>query len=152
MATKISKKQLGDDVLRLLQSGGGGGSLDKDIVSNTALGATPAGSVFSMGLTFTEFAEKLLRRDITPTISTSFSNSGTKEKGTVVNGTQMVLNITNLSSVTVPINEINFYIGNTKVNTVAFQSGKSSYSFNYTENITQDTTAKAEVIYNGNYK
>ena len=68
MATKISLKQLGSDVLSLIRSGGS--SLEKDIVSNTNCGATPSGSKFPKGQTFTEFAEKLLRKDIIPTITT----------------------------------------------------------------------------------
>lgn len=72
MATKISLKQLGEDVLKLIGKGGNI-SLEKDIISNVVCGAAPSGTLFKEGQTFTEFAEKLLRKDITPTISTSFS-------------------------------------------------------------------------------
>ena len=40
MATKISVKQLGDDILALIGKGGGA-SLEKEIISNTVCGAAP---------------------------------------------------------------------------------------------------------------
>lgn len=115
MATKISVKQLSDEVLTLIS--GGGGALDKDITSNVAVGAASSGTLFPSGQTLTQFAEALLRKDITPSISTSFSGSGIKEMGTTVNGTTMKLIIGNLSSVTVPITKVEFYVGNTLVDT-----------------------------------
>ena len=60
MATKISVKQLGDDILALIGKGGGA-SLEKEIISNTVCGAAPSGTRFPQGQTFTEFAEKILR-------------------------------------------------------------------------------------------
>lgn len=151
MATKISLKQLGDDVIKLIGKGGTS-SLDKDITSNVACGAAPSGTLFKEGQTFTEFAEKLLRKDITPTISTSFSGAGLKEVGTTVNGTTMKLNITNLSSVTVSINEIRFYANNSLVNSQSFVPGQSSYQYIYSNQISENMTIKAELIYNTDQK
>lgn len=151
MATKISLKQLGDDVLKLLGKSGTT-FLEKDITSNTACGAAPSGTIFSQGQSFTEFAEKLLRKDITPTITTSFSGSGLKEIGTVVNGCNISLSISNLNSVTVPINEIRFYNGNTLLNSTPFLNETSIYNYTFTQTITSNTTLKAELIYNGSSK
>lgn len=147
MATKISAKQLGDDVIKLISSGGG--ALDKDITSNIAVGAAGSGTLFPSGQTLTEFAEALLRKDITPTITTSFSGSGTKEMGTTVNGTTMKLTIGNLSSVTVPITKVEFYVGNTLVDSQNFVSGQAAYTFTYNNLITTNTTCKAKLFYNG---
>ena len=151
MATKISLKQLGEDVFKLIGKGGTS-SLDKDIISNVVCGAVPSGTLFKEGQTFTEFVEKLLRKDITPTISTSFSGAGLKEAGTAVNGTTMKLSITNLSSVTVPINEIRFYINNSLVNSQSFVSEKPNYQYIYSNQIIENTSAKVELVYNTNQK
>lgn len=151
MATKISLKQLGQDILDLLNKSGDA-KLEKEIISNVTVGAAAAGSTFPKAQTFTEFAEKILRKDITPTISTSFSGSGVKEIGTTVNGSTIVLNITNIGQVTVPINEINFYDGNTLLATQPYQDGTTSYQYVYNQSITNDKTLKAELIYNTNQK
>lgn len=138
-----------------LGSVGGSAVLEKQIVSNTICGAAAANTTFNKDMTFTEFAEKILRKDITPIISTSFKDKGTsvnagiREKGVSVPGVTMTLNITNLSQVTVPIKEVNFYVGSSKVNTVSYTNNKSSYSYTYNTAITNDTVCKAELIYDG---
>ena len=149
MATKISLKQLGEDVLKLIGKGGNS-SLDKAITSNVVCGAAPLGTLFEEGQTFTEFAEKLLRKDITPTISTSFSGAGLKEVGTTINGTTMKLSITNLNAVTVPINEIRFYVNNTLVDSQSFVPGQSGYQYIYRNQISENTAVKAELMFNTN--
>lgn len=151
MATKISLKQLGSDILALLNRTGTS-SLEKEIISNTVCGAAPSGTKFPLGQNFTEFAEQILRKDITPTISTSFSGSGLKEVGTTVNGSTIILNITNLNSVTVPIDKINFYIDSTLLTSLSFVTGQSTYQYVYNNQITNDTILKAELIYNTNQK
>lgn len=149
MATKISLKMLAEDVLNLIK-GGGGALLEKDITSNTVCGAAPSGTKFLTGTSFTEFAEKILRKDITPTISTSFSGTGVKEIGTSINGTTMTLSINNLSQVTVPINKIEFYLGNTLLDTQSFINNKAVYSYTYNGNINTNTTVKIILTYNTN--
>lgn len=149
MATKISLKQLSDEVITLINSGGGGALL-REIISNVAVGAAPSGTRFPQGQDLTTFAETLLRKDIVPTIQTSFSGVGIKEIGTQVNGTTMTLKITNLSQVTVPINKIEFYMGNTLLDTQPFVSGTNTYTFTYTSIINTNSQAKAKLIYNTN--
>lgn len=149
MATKITLKQLSQEVLDLIDAGGSGALL-RDIISNVAVGAAPVGTKFPKGQDLTGFAEALLRKDIVPTISTSFSGVGTKEVGTIINGSTMALNINNLSSVTVPINKIDFYVNNVIVSTQVFQNGQARYTFTYNSAINQNTTMKAILTYNNN--
>lgn len=140
-------------------SGGGGSSdcdncceLEWDITSNKDCGAAPAKTFFKKGLTFTEFAEKILRTDIAPTISVSFSGTGLKECGFVVKGTTMKLSVTNLSDVTYTINGANFYMGSTKVGTDT--GSKASYQYVYPTDIKSDVpatfTPKADIVYDTN--
>lgn len=157
MALKVFLNQLGQDVISFIEShggsgGSGGGSLEKDITSNVTVGAANAGTFFPQYTSFTEFAEKLLRKDIAPTIQTTFSGSGLKEQGTSVNGTTITLKITNLSAVTVPINTIEFYIGNSLLDTQTFKEGVAIYTYTYYTAIEQDTTFKAILTYNTNQK
>lgn len=152
-STKITLKQLSQEIIDLLnKKGSGDASLEKEIISNVACGAAPSGTTFPEGQSFTEFAEKILRKDITPIISTSFTGVGIKEVGTIISGTTMMLNINNLKDITVPINEIKFYINNVLVDTQPFVQGQSKYSYGYGQQITTNTKAKAELIYNKNSK
>lgn len=130
----------------------GGGVLEKDITSNVTVGGANAGTLFNKGLNLTDFAEKILLKEITPTINTTFTNSGIKEIGTTINSSVVTLKITNESSVSVPINEVRFYNGTTLLKTLSYVKGKSEYVYNYNQNITTDTTLRAELVYNTNSK
>lgn len=136
-----------------IAGGSGDAVLAEKIVSNVACGAAPVSTTFPKDMTFTEFAKTILVKDVAPTITTSFTGTGTKEVGTTVNGTTMTLNITNNSSYTkaaYTIKEINFYVGNTKVNTQAYSATKATYTHTYSTAITTNTTVKAELVYNTN--
>lgn len=147
MATKISLKQLSQEILDLISAGGG--ALTRDITSNVTVGAAPAGTKFPKNQDLTSFAETLLLKEITPSISVSFSGTGIKEMGTTVNGTTMVLTINNLPQVKLPINKIDFYIENTVVDSQSFVDGKSNYSYTYSNSINTTTTAKVVLTYSG---
>lgn len=142
------EKDIADGKLALVSASA---ELERDITSNVDCGAAPKGSFFPEGMTFTEFAEKILRKDIVPTISTSFSNSGVKQVGSTVNNTLMKLTITNLADVTVGVDTIDFYIGTTLVDSQPFVAGQNVYQYNYTTPITSNTpttiTAKAVLTY-----
>lgn len=69
--------------------------------------------------------------------------------GTTVNGTTMKLTINNLSAVTIPIDTIDFYVGNALVNHQNFVTGQSVYTFVYNNPITTNTTCKVKLFYNG---
>lgn len=142
------EKDIADGKLALVSASA---ELERDITSNVDCGAAPKGSFFPEGMSFTDFAEKILRKDIVPTISTSFSNSGVKQVGSTVNNTLMKLTITNLADVTVGVNTIDFYIGTTLVDSQPFVAGQNVYQYNYTTPITSNTpttiTAKAVLTY-----
>lgn len=146
MATKITLKQLADDIVELLT--GGGGALEKDITSNVTVGAATSGSKFPKGQSFTEFAEKILRTDVMPAFNFSASGAGTKEIGTSVNGSTLTLSITNLASVTVPIEKVEFYAGTTLLDTKTFVSGQANYTYVYSPTISANLTLKAKLYYN----
>lgn len=144
------------------QGGSGGGSsdcencceLEWDITSNKDCGAAPAKTFFKKGLTFTEFAEKVLRTDIAPSFNVSFTNIGIYECGHIISSTLMKLNITNKPDVTYPINNANFYLDTSLVGTDT--GDKAAFQYNYTTPIKSDVpkvfTPKAEIVYNTNKK
>lgn len=149
MATKIGLKNLSPEVLAML---GGGGALSHDILSNVTVGAAPAGTKFPLGQDLTSFAENILVKAVGPTISTTFSGTGTYEVGNSVNGTKMQLTITNLSSIssTYILNKIDFYINNNLVNSQPFVDGTSTYQFTDQNPIISNTNLKAVLTYNSN--
>lgn len=156
MALKVFLNQLGQDVIDFIEyhSGGGSGSatLDKTIVSNITVGAAKAGTTFPENMTFTQFAETILRQDVTPNVQTIFSGSGLFEKGTLVSGTNITVNIKNLADVTLPINTIDFYKDNTLIQSMPFVEGQSSYNYSYANIIKENTTFKTVLTYNLNQK
>lgn len=72
------------------------------------------------------------------------------EVGTSINGTTMILKITNLAAVTVPINRVEFYIGTTLLDTQNFVAGQDTYQFIYSTPITANSKAKVKLVYNTN--
>lgn len=155
MAAKVYLNQLSQEVLDFIGAGGSGGGdavLMRDILANVAIGAAPAGTTYPRGQNFTEFVELISHKDVAPSISTSFTGSGLREKGSTVNGSTMTLTIDNLAAVTVPIETINFYDGNTQVFTTPFVKGTATYKYNYPALISTDKTLKAELVYNGGKK
>lgn len=147
MATKIKLKQLDQEVIDLL-SGAGGGSLLRDIISNVTVGAANAGTIFPKNQTLTEFAEAILLKEITPTIATTFTNSGIKEIGTVIPGSVITLKITNQPSSSITINKIEFFAGSTLLDSQPYIEGIKTYQYNYNKNISTNTTLKAILTYN----
>lgn len=156
MASKVFLNQLSQEVIDFIQNGAGGGSgggsLSETIISNVTVGGANSGTVFPALTSFTDFAKKILLKDITPNVTTNFSNAGVHEEGTEVKGCTITVNIQNLSSVTVPINEIRFYDGSLLLTTQPFQAGQSTYTYNYTGIIKTNKTLSAEVIYNDTQK
>lgn len=147
MATKIKLKQLDQEIINLL---GGGGALTRDITSNVTVGAANSGTLFPKNQSLTEFAEAILLKEITPTISTTFSGSGVHEVGTSVNGSSIELKITNTPSSSITINKIEFFAGGTLLNSQPYVNGTKTYKFNYTQTISTNTTLKAILTYNSN--
>lgn len=133
-----------------LDGAGGDASLLEDITSNVTVGAITQNQKIDKNTSFTEFAKKLLTKDVSPTVSFSASGSGLHEVGTSVNGTTMKLTISNLNSVNLPINTVEFKIGNTVVDAQPFVSGQSVYQFVSEDPITANTKASAVVTYSTN--
>lgn len=128
-----------------IKGGGGDSKLIRDVKANLTVGAISSGSTILKDTTFTEFVEKLLIKELAPTISFSASNSGTKEIGTSVASSVFTLTITSLGTST-PTN-IEFYVGSTKVDTQSYVSGTNSYTYTYTTPITSNTTVKGRLVY-----
>lgn len=141
----------------LLSSGGSGGDavLTEQIVSNVTVGAANAGSVFKKDMSFTDFAKKILTKDVAPSITAAtFKDKGTnnavgiREKGVTVSGVDFAVTISAGTMDRSKLKEVNFYVGSTKVKTIAINTN-NNYSFSYTGNITNNTTVKAELVYDG---
>lgn len=128
-----------------IKGGGGDSKLIRDVKANLTVGAISSGSTILKDTTFTEFVEKLLIKELAPTISFNASNSGTKEIGTTVASSVFTLTITSLGTST-PTN-IEFYVGSTKVDTQSYVSGTNSYTYTYTTPITSNTTVKGRLVY-----
>lgn len=123
--------------------------LGKDVTANVTVGGIKDKQVVSIGTTFTEFVEKLLHKEIIPTCNFSATNTGVHEIGTTVNGCTMTLQITNLASVTTPINRIEFKIAGAVVDTQPFVDGQSNYVYTSTDPITTTTQVSATLVYDG---
>lgn len=152
-----------EKIMANLGQGGSGGEssdcencceLEWDITSNKDCGAAPAKTFFKKGLTFTEFAEKVLRTDIAPSFNVSFTNIGIYECGRTIPSTLMKLNVTNKPDVTYTIDKSNFYLDTSLVGTDT--GDKAAFQYNYTTPIKSDVpkvfTPKAEIVYNTNKK
>lgn len=124
--------------------GGGGGELEADVTSNLAVGAIASGTTLEAGLTFTEFAQKLLITEIAPTVSFSASGSGIKEVGTSVTPT-LTLTISSAGTGT-PVS-IKFYSGSTLLDTKEYVSGTNTYTYTMESAITTNTTVKGVLEY-----
>ncbi len=146
--TKIdpTTKDIEVETITIAGSGGSGDAfLTEDITSNVLVGAAPANTLFKKDTTFTEFAKKILLKEIAPTITFNATNSGLKEVGTSVSGSTLTTNITSLGTGT--ITSIEFYEGSNLLDTQSYVTGTNSYSFNYTNTITTNTTFKTIVYY-----
>lgn len=154
MASKVFLKQLSQEVIDFIMnnsgSGGGDASLQEEIISNITVGGAPSGTVFQKYQSFTDFAKNILLTSIVPKISTSVSNAGIKEMGDSVSNSILTLKIDNLPQVTVDINEINFYVGNTKIKTLPFVDGQNTYTTTYSTAIKTTTTCKIKLVYDTN--
>lgn len=123
---------------------GGDSSLTSDVKSNLAVGAIASGTTLPEGMTFTEFAQKLLITEIAPTTSFTASGSGVKEVGTSVTPT-LTLTITNAGTGTPTA--IKFYDGSTLLDTQEYVSGTNTYTYTMESAITTTTTVKGVLEY-----
>lgn len=140
--TTSFEKDIADGNLVLVS---GKSKLEKDIKSNVDCGAAAKGTLFKEGMTFQEFAETILRKDISPTIKVTSSANSLNLCGSTINNLQMNLDITNLSDVTYSVNKINFYLDGTLVDTQAFVSGQRTYRYTHSNPITSNVPVTYEV-------
>lgn len=127
-----------------VQAGGGDSQTTKNITSNTEVGGIASNTLIPEGTSITEFLEKLLVKEIAPTITFTASGSGVKEKGSTVTPT-LTLNITNAGTGT-PVS-IKFYNGTTLLDTQNYVSGTNSYTYTLTDAISTDATVKGVLEY-----
>lgn len=125
------------------EGGSGDASLERDVTSNLTVGAIPSNTKLAKGMTFTEFAEKLLITEIAPTTTFSASGSGVKEVGTSVTPT-LTLNITSKGTGT-PV-AIKFYDGSTLLNTQTYVDGTNTYTYTM-DAVTTTKTVKGVLEY-----
>ena len=123
---------------------GGDSSLTSDVKSNLAVGAIPSGTTLPEGMTFTEFAQKLLITEIAPTTTFTASGSGIKEVGTSVTPTlTLVINSVGTGTPTA----IKFYSGSTLLDTKEYVPGTNTYTYAMESAITTNTTVKGVLEY-----
>lgn len=126
--------------------GGGDASLETDVTSNLAVGAIPSGTTLEEGMTFTEFAQKLLISEIAPTIAFSISKSGNVAYGGSYNE-KLTINVSNMGTAS-KIKSIAWYEGNTLKQTDTIDSTiAGSWSYTMPTATTDTTTFKAIVTY-----
>ena len=143
----------GNEIINCPSLGSGGdANLTEEIKSNITVGGAPAGTTFEDNLSFTDFAKRILRTNVNPTIKFTATGSGTKEESTKVNGSTLTLEITNLSTTTESPTSIEFRIGNTVLGTEPYVDGKSVYTYIYDKVITKDTTFQGILTYNETVK
>lgn len=121
-------------------------SLEADVTSNLAVGAIPSGTTLPDGMTFTEFAQKLLITEIAPTIAFSITKSGNVVYGSSYNET-LTVNVTNLGTAK-KIKKIEWYEGSTLKHTDTVDSSTTgSWTYVMPTATTDTTTFKAIVTY-----
>lgn len=134
----------------LVEIGGSGDALiTKNITSTINVGNINANQTIAKDTSLTEFVEKLLVKEITPTgniIVSGRPSNGLEYKGNIVNVTGITANITGKGTVT--ITNIKFYKGNTVLDTQAFTDGTNSYTYSLTDAVATDTSYSIGIEYN----
>ena len=124
----------------------GGGRLENVVTSNTAVGGIANGTTLPQGMTFTEFAQKLLIIEVAPTITFGLSKSGNAEYGESYTET-LTLSVSNMGTAK-KIKTIAWYEGNTLKQTDTIDSTTTgSWAYTMGTATTNTTTFKAIVTY-----
>lgn len=140
---KSFQYDIDNNELVLISGGSGDATLAEDITSNLAVGNIKSGDSFLTGTTFTEFAKKLLIKEILPTVTLTAQDSGLRLLGTTVATPSISATIT-LGAGTVQ--KIEFYRGTTLEETQNYVDGTNTYKYN-TSDINADTKIMAKVYY-----
>ena len=141
------------DKLQAINSGGGGGggtsedaTLKQDITSSVAVGATNSGTLFKKGMTFTEFAKKILVKVIAPTIQLTTTSSLLNEIGTTLSNVTLKVNISNLGVNYTSLDKVEFISQGQVLDTQDYQAGTTQYTYEVAS-LSQTTTYIARVYY-----
>lgn len=147
VVTKEDLKEFYDGIFPYLGGGGSGGGgsaeLETDITTNLAVGAVASGTTLPQGMSFTEVMQKLFITEIAPTTTFTASGSGVKEVGTSVTPT-LTLVINSVGTGT-PVS-IKFYDGSTLLDTQAYVSGTTTYTYTMSA-VTTTKTVKGVLEY-----
>lgn len=127
--------------------GGGDANLTEEIISNVTVGGAEAGTKFDKDLAFTEVMKMLLLTTIIPKITFSATGAGLHEDGTIVNGTTLKLVINNMNKVTTVMNQVQFKVAGTVVDTQVFVDGQDTYTFVSSDPITSNTEVGVTFTY-----
>lgn len=95
--------------------GGGGVSLEEDIVANVAVGNAPVGTVFAAGDTFADYIKKVHVATLPPAVSITSPSSTTKEVGEVITTLPIKAKITRK---TYTVSKVEFFNNNVSLNTI----------------------------------
>lgn len=125
--------------------GGGDSKLLRDVKANVAAGAININDVVKKDTTFTEFVEKLLIKQINPTVTFTATSSGVKEVGTSVTNPTLTLKVTSVGTATPT--SINFFEGSTLLGSVPYVAGQTNYTYNYSGSVTNTSTFKGTLSY-----
>lgn len=127
------------------QGGGADAQLTEDITSNVAVGAAPSNTLFKKDTSFTEFAKKILLKEIAPSVTFTSTGSGTHEIGTIVSNPTLTLKINSLGTGTPT--SIEFYVDNVLSDTQPYISGTNIYTYNHVGDISTTCDVRAKLIY-----
>ena len=114
---------------------------------NNPIGSFQMGDIVtdSDALSLNDALNMLLYKDIPPVFGFSATDSGLVEKGNIVAAPLYTCNISDLGTGT--ISSIVFYKNNAVISTQNYIVNKNTYTFQDTQNITDTTTIKCNVIY-----
>lgn len=134
---------------KTVQAGGssGGGTLEKTIVTNTEVGGIVAGTTFAEGSSITDLLYSMLVKFIYQKVTLDISCDALVKKGTVINPVTMTANIIKGDN---PIVDAVYKVNGTSVavkdeTTDPTIVDGGSYTFEYTEDVTTDTTFEVTV-------
>lgn len=131
----------------LVQGGtGGDATLQQDITSSVTVGAANSGTLFKEGMTFTEFAKKILVKVIAPTIQFTTTSSLLNEIGTTLSNVTLKVNISNLGVNYTSLDKIEFISQGQILDTQDYQAGTTQYTYEVAS-LSQTTTYTARVYY-----
>lgn len=137
-----------DKIESLIQGGGTGGNatLTQDITSSVTVGAANSGTLFKQGMTFTEFAKKILLKVIPPTITFTTTASLLNQEGTTLSNVDIKVNISNLGLNYTTLDKIEFISQGQVLDTQNYQAGTTQYTYTVAS-ISQTSTYIARVYY-----